>query len=377
MGSVSIIKIKNTIREGLEKALELIGGLSRFVGQNERIMLKPNINGTDVITKPALLEAIIQMLLDYGIKSISIGESSFGNARITDAYFNRTGYTHLAETYRIPLINLNRSEARSITVKRPLVLNTINIAQDVFHIDKLINLPVMKVHYATGITCALKNLKGILQCGEKKHFHEVGLDKAIVDLNNTIKPNLTIVDGTSCMERMGPHGGDIVTLNLLLAGRHSWEVDCIGCQVMGYGIDEVRHLRYYLESNNITNEQTGSIKVCGNTIEDVKHPFKKIHVERIIPPQWTIHQTNACSACMNAFLVSCMLLEHRTEKEAHVYIGSKHEEMCGTDGIRVIFGNCACDNFPPGKGDGGIFYLRGCPPYPFELKQRLGKIQSK
>jgi hypothetical protein len=49
--------------------------------------------------------------------------------------------------------------------------------------------------------------------------------------------------------------------------------------------------------------------------------------------------------------------------------------MCGSGNICVIFGNCALDNIPPGKGDGGMLYVRGCPPYPFELKQRLADMQ--
>jgi uncharacterized Fe-S center protein len=79
----------------------------------------------------------------------------------------------------------NRSEAVEVEVKDPLVLAKVNIAKEVFEADRIINIPVMKVHYATGITLALKNLKGLLVRDEKRRFHEIGLDKAIVDLNST------------------------------------------------------------------------------------------------------------------------------------------------------------------------------------------------
>ena len=90
----------------------------------------------------------------------------------------------------------------------------------------------MKVHYATGITLALKNMKGLLVGGAKRRCHEAGLDKAIVDLNNTldkaivdlnntIRPHLNVVDAISCMERMGPRGGDIVRMDLVMAGGDS------------------------------------------------------------------------------------------------------------------------------------------------------------
>ena len=102
------------------------------------------------------------------------------------------------------------------------------IAKEIDEIDKLINLPIMKVHYATGITLALKNLKGILVRDDKRNFHALGLDECIVDLNNTIKPHINILDCITCMERMGPRGGDLVNLGLILAGKESGAVDYVG-----------------------------------------------------------------------------------------------------------------------------------------------------
>jgi len=58
-----------------------------------------------------------------------------------------------------------------------VVLEKLRIAREVYEADRITNLPNMKVHYATGITLALKNLKGLLVGNEKRHFHEVGLDK--------------------------------------------------------------------------------------------------------------------------------------------------------------------------------------------------------
>ncbi|MBN1698094.1 MAG: DUF362 domain-containing protein [Spirochaetales bacterium] len=372
MGIVGIVGTGNDIRESLEEALGLVGGLGNYICRNDSVILKPNINGSDLVTRPALVEALIRILLDYGIRRISIAESSFGNAGITDAYFKATGYTRLAETCGIPLVNLNRSRAKTLTVEQPLALDTIDVAEEIFAADKLINLPVMKVHYATGISLALKNLKGILVCGEKRRFHEAGLHAAIADLNNTVKPNLTIVDATSCMEGMGPHGGDIVDLNVILAGRNSWEIDCIGCGVMGYGIDEVRHLAEYCTSNHITAHDMQSIDVRGRRVEEVAYPFKKVNVEAIVPLQFTVCGTNACSACMNAFLVSCKLLTTAPRKEITVFLGNRHGSADVKTKKAVAFGNCAVKSLC--RGDGDMGRIRGCPPYPFRLGEYLDSV---
>ena len=157
-------------------------------------------------------------------------------------------------------------------MKEPLVFDKLPIAREVFEADRIVNLPNMKVHYATGITLALKNMKGVLVGNAKRRCHEAGLDKAIVDLNNTIRPDLNVVDAISCMERMGPRGGDVVRMDLLLAGEDPAEVDCVGCAVMGHGLDEVRHLKRSVDARGI---DPAGIETAGERVGDVRRPFRK------------------------------------------------------------------------------------------------------
>lgn len=49
-------------------------------------------------------------------------------------------------------------------------------------VDFMINVPVMKGHCQTKITCALKNMKGLLPNKEKRHFHAMGLHRPIAHL---------------------------------------------------------------------------------------------------------------------------------------------------------------------------------------------------
>ena len=362
MGKVSITKTDEGIKKGLIKALNQIGGLEKYISHNDKIMLKPNLNGTEGITNIELAESLIRLLLDFKVQNIIIAESTFGNQYMTDMFFNKSGYTELSKKYNIGLINLNKSEIVEVEVKNPLILNKLNIAREVFEVDSIINLPIMKVHYATGVTLALKNLKGLLVRDEKRHFHTVGLDKAIVDLNNTIKPKLNIVDCISCMERMGPRGGDIINLNMIMAGRDCAEVDYVGCLIMDYNLDEVKHLKYYVEANKINLEK---IEVVGENIDNVRYPFKKAKMENIIPEGFKIHNKDACSACMNALLLSFQFLEKETTKEIDFYLGSKIDKDEVTGGFAIAFGNCCINSIKLGKK------IRGCPPYPFDLKDIL------
>ena len=246
-------------------------------------------------------------------------------------------------------------------MERPLALETLRIAREVYEADKIINLPNMKVHYAAGITLALKNLKGLLVGGAKKYCHEVGLEKAIVDPNNTIKTHLHIVDAISCMERMGPRGGDIVNLGLIMAGAAAGEVDYVGSQVMRYEVSEAKHLERYLQVNWIDLKK---IEVIGERLEEVRHPFKKVKLENLIPKEFRIHNINACSSCMNAFLLSCQRLEE-IQGVFDVYMGELLDDPLTRDGIKIAFGNCC----PPNRAFNKR--IKGCPPYPLALKDYL------
>ena len=54
----------------------------------------------------------------------------------------------------------------------------LNVCERAANIDFLINVPVLKGHCQTKITCALKNMKGLIPNTEKRHFHAMGLHEA-------------------------------------------------------------------------------------------------------------------------------------------------------------------------------------------------------
>ncbi|MBN1411388.1 MAG: DUF362 domain-containing protein [Spirochaetales bacterium] len=297
MGLVSIVKIQKSITEALSSAIELAGGLRNFVSPGDSVMLKPNLNGVEGTTDIRLCEALIRYLRDWGVKRLAIGESSFGNAALTDKFFKRTGYADLAQKYGIVLFNLNNSSTVGIEVKHPFLLEKVRVAKEVLEFDKIINIPVMKVHYATGVTLALKNLKGLLVGNDKKHFHEIG------------------------------------------------------------------HLSLYKETNNIDESR---INVTGEKIENVRHQFKRAEMRGIIPEKVKIRNINACSACMNALLLSFQFIDEPIAENINIQLGVKTADE-GAVQPEIGFGNC-CP-----KDKEYICRIPGCPPYPLDLKEALKK----
>src|SRR6266446_939059 len=110
-----------------------------------------------------------------------------------------------------------------------------------------INLPVLKTHVVSTMTLAMKNPMGILPRPDRRAMHTLGIAQCIVDMNRSIKPDLTIVDGSVGQDGEGPLYGDKADLQVLVAGRDSLAVDLVCCLLVGVKPRDIPHLRLALE----------------------------------------------------------------------------------------------------------------------------------
>lgn len=70
----------------------------------------------------------------------------------------------------------------------------LNVCDFPMSLDFLINMPVLKGHCQTTITCALKNNKGLIPNSEKRKFHTMGLHKPIAHLATVVPNDFILVD---------------------------------------------------------------------------------------------------------------------------------------------------------------------------------------
>ena len=118
----------------------------------------------------------------------------------------------------------------------------LNICKYVSDIDFLINVPVLKGHCQTKITCALKNMKGLIPNTEKRRFHAMGLHKPIAHLNAGIRQDFIVVDNI-CGDLDFEDGGNPVVTNRIWAGMDPVLIDSYVCQVMHYEPEDVPYIR--------------------------------------------------------------------------------------------------------------------------------------
>ena len=206
------------------------------------IALKPNLvlagePESGATTHPGVLSGCIAYLQEQEFSNICVMEGSWVGDR-TDRAMKLCGYDKVCEKYGVPFYDLKKDRVRMVHTP----LRDMEITSRAMDTDFLIDLPVLKGHCQTLMTCALKNLKGCLPDREKRRFHTDGLIEPIAALGATLKPALTIVDSI-CGDLNFEEGGNPVQTNRMYLGTDPVQIDAYGCRLMGLQIEDVPYIQ--------------------------------------------------------------------------------------------------------------------------------------
>lgn len=339
--------------------LERIGpeqGLDR----NKLIGLKPNLvvakpHTSGATTSPELVAGVIEYFQSKGYHRLLILEGSWVGDRTTEA-FRICGYQDLAFKYGVPLVDLQQDSFREYEVEGLLL----KICDQVMAVDYLINLPVLKGHCQTMLTCALKNLKGCIPDSEKRRFHRLGLHKPIAYLNKLLKQHLIIVDGMRG-DLDFEEGGNPVAMNRLIAGVDPVLIDSYAAQLLGYAPEEIHYIGLAAE---IGVGQMGSGFEHVIELNQDQYRPTPARTSKVQELASYIDDREACSACYGSLIHALARLNERgglSRLKRKICIGQGFQGQT-LSGIGI--GSCTrnCD-----------LHLEGCPPKAKDIVDFLGK----
>ncbi|MBF0341567.1 MAG: DUF362 domain-containing protein [Magnetococcales bacterium] len=191
----------------LREAVDRLGGISRFIARNDRVLLKPNV-GWDrqpeqgANTGPELVEAMVRLCREAGARSVWVTDVSLNDPR---RCFARSGIEAATQSgggaVRIP-----GREDFIATDMGGKVLKVWPVARFFHEVDKVINLPIVKHHSLSGCTLSMKNWYGVIG-GQRNRLHQA-IHDSIVDLAAAVRPTLTVMDAVRVLKRNGPTGGN-------------------------------------------------------------------------------------------------------------------------------------------------------------------------
>lgn len=183
--------------------------------QELQIGIKPNLvspseaslGGT---THPEVVEGIIVYLQEHEFTRIAMLEGSWVGDK-TQESVEVCGYDRLSEKYGVPFWDMQKDSSHT----KDCAGLELQICDSVEKIDFLINVPVLKGHCQTKMTCALKNMKGLIPNKEKRHFHAMGLHKPIAHLSMGIHQDFIVVDNI-CGDLDFEDGGNPTVRNCIM-----------------------------------------------------------------------------------------------------------------------------------------------------------------
>jgi len=305
-GVVSIVKIKTgDIEAAVEEAIYLLGGIEAVTKGKESIMLKPNLVSDDsrATTKPEVIHSLAKMMKAAG-KDVFIGEGSAAaggfNARGNSVYrtkdadilngmqqmiFDRLGYTELAQSLDIPLINLHTGEMVDVDVPNGFAYQKLTLHHTLTEIDLLCSVPMMKTHTLATVTLGMKNLIGLypgsvyrtVRAGVHDHAADAGspgVAYEIIDVVRANKLGLVVIDGSTAMEGDGPSDGILVPMDIIIAGTNPLATDMVAANVMGFERTDIPTF-IWANKAGMQPHSIKEIEIRGSAISDVKRPFVK------------------------------------------------------------------------------------------------------
>ena len=328
--------------------------------QDPLIAIKPNLvtpapacfGGT---THPEIVAGIIEYLQERNYRNLVIAEGSWVGDETREA-FEYCGYNSLSREYGVPLIDMQKEKSKIIECAG----EELSICSCVRNWDFLINVPVLKGHCQTHITCALKNLKGLIPNTEKRRFHTMGLHRPIAHLNAGITQDFIVIDHI-CGDLSFEEGGDPVTRNCIMAATDPVLVDSYVCSLLGYETEEVPYIGM-AEDLGIGSSDLSGLRVI--TCEG--EPFEDLPARSILDVSYAVDEVDSCSACYGVLIPVLERLkdEGLLDKLPCIAIGQGHRGKTGILGI----GNCTA---------GFDTCVRGCPPKEDDIYSQLSKLAEK
>ena len=330
--------------------------IGSYLKADFNVSLKPNLvvpgpasNGA--VTHPEVVEGIILFLRDFGVKQIKIIESSWvGDS--TKCAFKFCGYEELGRKYNIPLIDLKSDNCTSFKHSG----YELKVCNEAFNTDFLINIPVLKAHCQTRLTCCLKNLKGCIPDSEKRRYHTLGIHKPVAVLNALIKTGYCVVDGI-CGDLSFEEGGNPVQSNRIIAGRDPLVVDSYCAELIGYFPDDIEYLTY-AKKIGVGEYYSGNTKIIelnteNKTVVDTQRLYAADRYRNFI------NEDAACSACYSSLVYALHRLGGRVKTDGKIHIGQGFK---GKSGKGFGVGTCT---------SGFSKCVKGCPPKATDIIEAL------
>jgi len=390
MHDVAVVKYEKPL-ESLRRAVDLAGGLTD-VSPGAKVVIKPNFpiwhEGVSfpkygVYTTARLLEDVVVLLVERGVKDISIVEGMIEIEKSPESMLELAakgmGLDILSERYGVKIVDVLKGSFARVSSGGL----TLSVSRDILAADYVLNMPVLKTHAQAMVSLGMKNLKGVLNMASRKKCHNadpsIDLDYHISRLPEMLPPSLTIIDGIYSLERGPVYTGKAHRSDIIVASKDLLSADKVGAAILGIAPQTVPYL-VFAAGKDGRPADLSDVRVRGEV--DVETALK--------PHEWDLGQTEAgdmplfleragirgmtyprvdntmctyCSAFIYDVLTGIMLAKNKDRPfdDIEVLHGKVHEPTAGHKHTLLI-GQCQVKKNRDNPLIDHCVTIKGCPP---------------
>jgi uncharacterized protein (DUF362 family) len=233
---ISIVKGDDRIKT-VNKTIELLGGIERFVSPGDVVAIKPNVGFASppllgATTHPDVIAAVVRLCYDRGKeKKVIVVDNPINDPA---SCFAISGIGKAAAEAGAQVVMPKESLFSPMTLAGGSLIKDWPVYYQPFaKANKLIGIAPVKNHHRSGASMIMKNWYGLLG-GRRNLFHQ-DINNIIAELAMMAKPTFVILDGTMTMMTNGPTGGSVSDLkktNTMIAGCDMVAADAFGCSLL-------------------------------------------------------------------------------------------------------------------------------------------------
>ena len=227
--------------------IQELGGMGMFVKKGQKVLVKPNI-GWDVIpelaanTNPLLVKRIIEHCFKAGAREVYVFDHTCGNWVNT---YKNSGIERAAKSAGAKVVPGNSENYyQTINIPGGVKLKSAKVHELLLSTDVFINVPILKDHNSTRMTCCLKNTMGIVW--DRGYWHSNNLHQCIADFAlYEKKPALNVIDCYNVIVKHGPQGvskEDVVQMKSQILTTDWVAGDAAAAKMLGVEAEKIDYL---------------------------------------------------------------------------------------------------------------------------------------
>ncbi len=243
--------VTGDIEPAVKKAVDMIGGIGRFVKPGSRVVIKPNMSfasGPERAsnTHPDVIKTLVLMCRQAGAGRVLVLDNPLAPA---EQCIENSGIgpvcnaieKNMAQTVTDP------SRFKETAISDGKSLRQTDVMKEVLSADVLIAAPQAKSHSGAGVSLSMKGMMGLIS--NRRIMHRLDLHEAIVDLASLLRPHLVVIDASRVLSTGGPGGpGKVLTPKTIIASADMVAADAYTVSAFEwygsrYSADQIKHIR--------------------------------------------------------------------------------------------------------------------------------------